>query len=153
VALLKRRLERLVQVYQDDYGVDVAALQGAGAAGGLAGGLAAIGGDLVPGFDVVADELELAERIEAVDLVVTGEGFVDEQSFHGKVVGGVTALAEQVGTPVLVVAGEVFDGCGERVTSISLTERFGAERSLGDAVGCVEAAVGEWLRRSYGLAS
>ena len=94
----RRRLERLAQVYEDDYGVDVRALDGAGAAGGLAGGLAALGGELVPGFDVVADELDLAERIEAADLVVTGEGFVDEQSFEGKVVGGVAELAERSGT-------------------------------------------------------
>ena len=122
VALLTRRLERLAQVYLDDYGVDVRELEGAGAAGGLAGGLAAVGGELVPGFDLVADELELAELVEQADLVVTGEGFVDEQSFEGKVVGGVAELAEQAGTRLLVVAGEVYDGCGQRVPAISLTE-------------------------------
>ena len=115
VALLTRRLERLAQVYLDDYGVDVRELEGAGAAGGLAGGLAAVGAELVPGFDLVADELELAELVEEADLVVTGEGFLDEQSFEGKVVGGVAELAERAGTRLLVVAGEVYDGCGQRV--------------------------------------
>src|SRR5213078_972158 len=61
VALLRRRLERLAQVYERDHGVDVRNLAGAGAAGGLAGGLAALGARLVPGFDVVADALGLAE--------------------------------------------------------------------------------------------
>lgn len=148
VALLTRRLERLAQVYQDDHGVDVRPLDGAGAAGGLAGGLAVLGGQLVAGFDVVADELELAARIEEADLVVTGEGFVDEQSFEGKVVGGVAELAERAGRPVLVVAGEVFDGCGDRVPTVSLTERFGAERSRADTAACIEAVVAEWLRVS-----
>ena len=55
-------------------------------AGGLAGGLAALGATLVPGFDVVADALSLAERVDDVDLVVTGEGFLDAQSFAGKAV-------------------------------------------------------------------
>src|SRR5207344_2095435 len=55
VQLLRRRLERLVQVYVEDYGHDVSFLDGGGAAGGLAGGLAAIGAELVPGFDLVAD--------------------------------------------------------------------------------------------------
>ena len=64
VALLRRRLDRLAQVYERDYGVDVRALPGSGAAGGLAGGLAALGARLVPGFDVVADALSLAERLD-----------------------------------------------------------------------------------------
>src|SRR5205807_2103153 len=50
VALLTNRLERLAQVYERDHGVDVRSLPGAGAAGGLAGGLAAVGASLVPGF-------------------------------------------------------------------------------------------------------
>ncbi|MBV9042047.1 MAG: glycerate kinase, partial [Acidimicrobiia bacterium] len=50
VALLRRRLERLAQVYERDYGVDVRTVPGSGAAGGLAGGLAALGASLVPGF-------------------------------------------------------------------------------------------------------
>ena len=83
---------------------------GGGAAGGLAGALAALGGRLLPGFELVADELELFERIEQADLVVTGEGFIDEQSFDGKVVGGVAEMASSLGVPVLAVAGEVFDG-------------------------------------------
>ncbi|MSZ67771.1 MAG: glycerate kinase, partial [Actinobacteria bacterium] len=49
VQLLTTRLERLVQMYKETYGVDVSRLPGAGAAGGLAGGLAALGANLVPG--------------------------------------------------------------------------------------------------------
>lgn len=146
VALLRGRLERLAQVYLGDRGVDVRELVGGGAAGGLAGGLATLGGTLVPGFEVVADELDLAERVEQADLVVTGEGFVDEQSFEGKVVGGVAELAEHAGTPLLVVAGEVFDGCGDRVPAISLTDRFGRDEALANTVACIEAAVTEYLR-------
>jgi glycerate kinase len=146
VQLLKRRLERLAQVYIDDYGVDVRELDGAGAAGGLAGGLAVLGAAIVSGFDVVADELDLDDRIAEVDLVVTGEGFVDAQSFEGKVVGGVTALAAEAGVPVLAVAGEVFDGADAKVATVSLVERFGRERAFGDPIGCIEDAVSEWLR-------
>src|SRR4051812_16732767 len=130
VELLRRRLERLAQVYRQDYGVDVRAIPGSGAAGGLAGGLAAVGAQLVPGFDVLADELELYERIERADLVITGEGFLDEQSFDGKVIGGVVELADDAGVPVLSIAGEVFDGVGDRVEAVSLVERFGRDRAL-----------------------
>src|SRR5206468_8039844 len=95
VALLTRRLERLAQVYEAQFGVDVRAIPGSGAAGGLAGGLAALGATLVPGFDVVADALSLTERLDDVELVVTGEGFLDAQSFAGKAVGGVVERSEE----------------------------------------------------------
>ena len=71
VELLERRLERLVQVYLDEYGVDVSDLEGAGAAGGLAGGLAAAGATLIDGFDLVAEHLDLDELVESADVVVT----------------------------------------------------------------------------------
>ena len=145
VALLRRRLDRLAQVYLEQYGVDVRSVPGSGAAGGLAGALAALGASLVPGFDFVADTIDLAERIERADLVVAGEGFLDEQSFQGKAVGGVVGLAEQAGVPVLVVVGQSF---GESpVPTVSLVERFGRERAFADTLGCVEEALVEHLGR------
>ena len=146
VELLRRRLERLAQIFLEEHGVDVRELPGAGAAGGLAGGLAALGATLESGFDLVADVLDLEERLEGCDLVVTGEGFVDDQSFDGKVVGGVVELAAALDVPVLVVAGEVMDELPEGVTAVSLTERFGGERSRLDTVGCVEEVVADHLR-------
>jgi glycerate kinase len=144
VARLSRRLERLAQVYEEDYGTDVRPLVGGGAAGGLAGGLAAIGAQLVPGFEVVADAVELDDRVEGADLVVTGEGYLDEQSFNGKAVGGVVALAKEVGVPVFVVAG---DGAGPQAAPyVSLVQKFGRERAFADTLRCIEDAVRERLR-------
>ncbi len=143
VELLRRRLERLVQIYAEDFGVDVAGIPGSGAAGGLAGGLAALGARLVPGFDVVADAIELAERIERADLVITGEGFLDEHSFQGKAVGGVAELTEEAGVPLLVVVGQVFGV--HPVESISLVERFGVERAMCEPLTCITEAVAAHL--------
>jgi glycerate kinase len=147
VALLARRLERLAQVYVDEHGVDVRGIDGAGAAGGLAGGLAAIGARLVEGFDVVAEETDLYARIEGADLVVTGEGFLDAQSFEGKVIGGVAALAAEAGVPTVAIAGEIYDGAADRIDAVSLTARFGDERSRTDTVRCVEEVTAELLAR------
>lgn len=147
VALLTRRLERLAQVYLEDHGVDVTGLPGAGAAGGLAGGLAAVGATIVSGFDLIADELELDRLLEGADLVVTGEGFVDAASFQGKVVGGVVDLAAELDIPVLVVAGEVFDGVDARVDAVSLVAEFGRERALADPLGCTAEVVSARLGR------
>jgi glycerate 2-kinase len=140
VELLRRRLERLAQIYREEHGVDVTELPGSGAAGGLAGGLAAVGAVLEPGFDLVAEALDLDERVEAADLVVTGEGFVDEQSFEGKVVGGVAELATGLGVPVLVVAGEVMAEVVD-LDAVSLVAQFGGERARVDTLACVEEAV------------
>ena len=148
VKLLRRRLERLVDMYAAEYGVDVTELPGAGAAGGLAGGLAALGARIVEGFEVVAEETRLAERLEGADLVVTGEGLLDAESFNGKVVGGVCGLAERLGVPALAVAGHVErDAAAEElaVPVLSLTERFGPDRAWSETAACVEEAVAEHL--------
>lgn len=134
VELLRRRLERLAQVYLDDHGVDVTRLEGGGAAGGLAGGLACAGATLVPGFDLVAERVGLEEALEEADLVVTGEGFLDEESFDGKVVGGVAEMAAELGVPVVAVVGHCFDGAEERIPTLSLVERVGEDRALHDTI-------------------
>ena len=145
VELLRRRLQRLAQVYVDEHGIDVLDLPGAGAAGGLAGGLAAAGARLVEGFDLVADEVELDDTLDGADLVVTGEGFLDEQSFDGKVVGGVLERAEAAGVPVLVIAGEIYDDAPTSVDAVSLVQRFGEERAKGDTLSCIEDVVSDRL--------
>ena len=141
VKLLTRRLERLAQVYREDSGVDVEALPGAGAAGGLAGGLATVGAELVSGFDLVAEELDLDAHLEGVDLVITGEGFLDDESFAGKVVGGVCAAATEHAIPVLAIVGEVLEPpppLPDHLTVVSLVERVGPERAHADP--CTAAA-------------
>jgi glycerate kinase len=145
VKLLRRRLERLVQAYLNDYGVDISALPGGGAAGGLAGGLAAVGARIESGFDIIADEVELPDRLEDAQLVVTGEGFLDAESFDGKVVGGVTDLAAQLGVGVLAVVGEAFDGVEDRVHCLSLVDRFGPEQARHDTPARIETIVGEYF--------
>ena len=138
VKLLTRRLERLAEVYFEEFRIDVTDIEGSGAAGGLAGGLVAIGGRLVPGFELIADEVDLAERIADADLVITGEGHLDAQSFDGKVVGGVAALAAQFGKPVVALAGLVdVDEVGDRIRYVSLVDRFGDVASTTDTARCL----------------
>ncbi|MHB8594885.1 MAG: glycerate kinase, partial [Acidimicrobiales bacterium] len=143
-------LEDLAAAYLERYGVDVSTLPGGGAAGGLAGGLAALGARLVPGFDLVARALGVADRMMSSSLVVTAEGCLDGSSWTGKVVGGVSAMADQRGIGVLVVAGTVGAGGAEGarargVEVVSLVERFGPGRALADPEGCVQAALSEVL--------
>jgi glycerate kinase len=147
VELLARRLRRLAQIYERDFAVDVTTLAGAGAAGGLAGGLAARGASLVNGFEVVADEVGLGERILNADVAVTGEGRYDATSLQGKVVGGVVELAAESGTRALAVVGGS-DPTAPRpdgLEILDLTAMFGSERAHADPCRCVREAVAEAL--------
>jgi glycerate kinase len=103
-------LTRFAAVALRDYGVDVQAMPGSGAAGGLGAGLVLIAGATIePGFDLVARAVRLAERVAAADLVITGEGRLDSQTPFGKTAAGVARLARKSGKPVGVVAGTVRD--------------------------------------------
>ena len=145
VSRLRDRLQRTADRYLADFGVDVRDVPGAGAAGGLAGGLHALGARLVPGFDLVAAEVGLADRIAEADLVVTGEGRADPSSFQGKVVGGVATLADAARVPWLAVCGDVAPAVAGDPRLVSLTGLFGA-RGRRDAAGSLQAATATLLR-------
>lgn len=141
VADLAARLGALVTDYRAEFGVDVMALAGAGAAGGLAGGLAALGASIRPGFDLVADELDLRRRIGAADLVISGEGLFDRTSLLGKVPGAVVRMCAQLGTPVVLVVGDIAAGLAPPAPTLALLPTFGQDAALRDTVRCVESAV------------
>lgn len=94
-----------------ELGVDVADAPGAGAAGGLAGGLMAFfGASLRQGIEVVLDVAGFDQVASDADLVFTGEGKIDSQSLSGKVVVGVGRRAKAQGVPVVAVVGDIGDG-------------------------------------------
>jgi glycerate kinase len=81
-------------------------IPGAGAAGGVGfAALAVLGAELVPGIELVLELVGFRERLTGVDLVVTGEGALDEQTLHGKAVAGVASAAKAAGIPVVAVCG------------------------------------------------
>ena len=145
VGLLTGRLERLRQLYVEEYGIDVGVIEGAGAAGGLAGGLAALGAQILPGFDVVADEIGLDERVEQCDLVITGEGFLDAQSFDGKVVGGMQGIAAAKGKKFAAIVGDTDVNVAFPVAN--LTARLGNDEAMSRTLWSIEHAALELLRR------
>lgn len=141
VLLLETRLHRLADRYESCFEVDVRSVPGAGAAGGLAGALLALGARLVSGFDLIARHVRLLEAISAADLVITGEGRIDAQSVEGKVVGGVMAMCHTSRIRGLALAGEVAEDV--YIPAISLTERFGHDLARSDVLGCVAEVTAE----------
>jgi glycerate kinase len=113
VRVLDAALAQFAAIVHRDLGVDIAALDGGGAAGGLGAGLAAIGATIEPGFDVVAEAIGLEEMVQAADIVITGEGRLDAQTPFGKAPAGIARMARAHGTRVVALAGaidESYDG-------------------------------------------
>ncbi len=108
VRLLDEGLAHLAGLIRRDVGVDVEQTPGAGAAGGLGAGLVAFcGARLCRGVESVAQTVDLAGKVQGADLVITGEGRLDNQSLRGKVIWGVASVAKHLGVPVVAVAGQV----------------------------------------------
>jgi glycerate 2-kinase len=151
VGMLTGRLEQLAQRYEREYGINVARIPGSGAAGGLAGGLAALGAKLIPGFDIVAEENGFDEAVKEHDLVITGEGLLDDTSFDGKVVGSVLDYAQDAKKRTLAIVGdidEVMDASlRAEIETISITEMFGTDMALQQVLRCVEDATTDVLKK------
>jgi len=145
VRMLTARLEQLADRYRNEFGVDVREIEGSGAAGGIAGLLAALGGRLVPGFELVADEVDLYDHLDGADLVITGEGHLDAQSFEGKVVGGVVDLAAEFEIPVAAVVGIADDDVRDRIRHVAIADEFGLERAMREPLWCIERAAARLL--------
>jgi glycerate kinase len=119
VPLLDEGLARLARLTKRDVGTLVEQMPGAGAAGGLGAGLVAFcGARLCRGVESVAETVDLAGKIQGADLVITGEGRLDEQSLRGKVVCGVAGVAKGLGVPTVAIAGQM--GGDPKGLSVSL---------------------------------
>ena len=146
VEFLTTRLERLVQIYRQNNGVDVSKISGAGAAGGLAGGLAALGAQLVPGFDLVAEEVLLDELLQESDFIITGEGYMDSESFAGKVVGSMVELAREHEIGIAAICGDIHPDVSGRIKAVSLVETFGQQEAMSQPLHCIEQSALQILR-------
>ncbi|WP_349345245.1 glycerate kinase [Streptomyces rapamycinicus] len=99
-----RVLERAVGASATEY----ALAPGAGAAGGIGfGALVGLRATFRPGIEVMLDVLGFPAALEGTDLVITGEGSLDEQTLHGKAPAGVAAAARARGIEVVAVCGRL----------------------------------------------
>jgi glycerate kinase len=108
IVFAEKCLHRLTVVLKRQLNIDCAGLPGAGAAGGLGFGLMAFAGaKAASGFAVFAQAARLENRIKDSDVVITGEGALDRQTFMGKGVGRIAQLCKKLHVPCLALAGVV----------------------------------------------
>lgn len=114
VQILDDNLAHLAKVIKKDLGADIAGLPGAGAAGGMGGGMVAfLKSPLKMGIETVLDTVNFNRVLEGADLVITGEGRLDGQSLRGKAVIGVARRAKKAGVPLIAVVGDIGDNIGK----------------------------------------
>lgn len=103
---LDAALAHFSQIAERDCGKQIKEQPGAGAAGGMGGGLLLLPNvQLKAGVQIVLDNLKLAEQVKNADLVITGEGRMDAQSILGKTPIGVARMAKQFNKPVIAIVG------------------------------------------------
>lgn len=108
VAELEQGLRHWSQLVSDATGRDDAERTGAGAAGGTGfAALALLDAEIKPGIELILDLIDFDRRIAGADLVVTGEGSLDDQSLAGKAPVGVARAAARAEIPVIAVAGRL----------------------------------------------
>ncbi len=111
VQALDRGLRNFAYVIRQKIGIDIENVKGAGAAGGLGGGLLALlNGRIEKGIDIIIKNTNLEEKIKDADLVITGEGRMDYQTQFGKAAFGVARLASKFNIPVIALCASLGEG-------------------------------------------
>lgn len=108
VKTLDQALAHFAKVVKNTLGIEIAEKDGAGAAGGMGGGLLLLpNAQLKAGVQIIIEATALAEKVREADLVITGEGRMDAQSIAGKTPIGVAKTAKQFGKPVIAIVGSL----------------------------------------------
>lgn len=132
VEQLDEGLRKLDKAIQTSLNCSVANLPGAGAAGGMGGGCVAfLGAQLKSGIESVLDTVGFDAMLEGADLVITGEGRIDSQSVHGKVISGIAGRTKPRNIPLLALVGGIAEDAAEGY-DLGVTAMFSIDRSAQD---------------------
>lgn len=144
VELLEQGLENIAAQMQALTGTDVRDVPGAGAAGGIgAGAMAFLEAQLLPGIDTLLELSGARQAIAGADLVMSGEGKLDAQTQHGKVVQGVGAVCRQHGVPLSVICGTL-EASNEELKQLNVQRAYAVKEgtmTLAEALANTEARV------------
>lgn len=108
IKFLDAGLRNIAAVVNKNTGIDIAHIEGGGAAGGTGAAIAAfLNGSIISGIETVLDACNFDNLLDDTDYVITGEGNFDETSLMGKVVGGIAARTNKKNIPLIVIAGKI----------------------------------------------
>ena len=137
IKILDNGMKNFSDVIKEIIETDISNISGSGAAGGLGGAfMAFFNAELKPGIDIITEKIELENKINGSDYVITGEGRIDFQSAMGKTPSGVAKLAKKYGIPVIAIGGSVDDEIGN-IYDCGITAAFSiidSPMTLGEAM-------------------
>ncbi len=147
VESLDQAMKKYEQLLERDLQVDVSSIEGAGAAGGLgAAFIAFLGAKLQRGIDLITEITNIEMHIKEADLVITGEGKIDDQTIYGKTPVGVAKIAKKHGVPVIAITGanqvttsEIYEAGIDAIFSI-VNAPMTLEESIKESAGLTEKA-------------
>lgn len=153
--MIDKALKNFRKVTRQRYGIDLNKVPGSGAAGGIGGALRVLlNAEIRSGFEIVKQVVCLEDKIRQSDIVITGEGTIDEQTFYGKVPRRVVDIAHRHRKPVVFIAGQIkkkarlFDKHGVVGYYSIMTPSVSRKRALQDApqlLGVLAFSVGKKL--------
>jgi glycerate kinase len=143
--ILDKGMKHLKGIIFQQYDFNIDEFPGAGASGGMGGGSTFfLKADLYSGINYIADTLDLDEKVKNADMVISGEGKLDEQSFKGKVVSGVLESCQKYQKPLFLIVG--FNALKNKLAKeikvvLSLTDIAGnQEEAIKNPKNCLEQA-------------
>jgi len=140
-------LKHVGVVIQKKTGIDIQKIAGSGAGGGIAGGLhALLNANLKRGIDVIFSIANFNEAMQWADVIITGEGKVDEQTWQGKVVSGVVAQAKAFSKRVIIVCGQSEESSHNNIPIVSLNKIFGQKEAIKNPTQALIAIAGYILK-------
>lgn len=135
IELLEKGGRRFIKVVKKEFGIDINTLKFGGAAGGVGAGLyALLNASLENGFEILAELIGLSKKMTKMDLILTGEGSFDKQSFFGKLPAQVATLSQKKGVPCLIIVGKAIVKKIEGLNMCKIIECKPADSSIDEAM-------------------
>lgn len=155
VEKLENNMKSFINIAENSYNIAVRDIPGAGAAGGLGAGLMLfLRAELKPGIDIVLKACDFQNRIKNADLIITGEGKIDDQTMHGKTLSGIAKYANLQKIPIIAFAGSVEMHESHKELGISKFYSISSnditiEESIANASSLLQYKVENVIRKNY----